>query len=509
MAGAAVLEMRSIAKTFGANQALKGVDLTVAAGEVRAMVGENGSGKSTLIKILAGYHDADPGGQITIGGVPITAADDGYAAGLRVVHQDLGLVENMTVLDNLFMTGVFPTHLGTISGRESRRLAQAALARINSDVSVRAEVSELTPAQRTAVAITRALGVASTAPAIRLLVLDEPTATLPSEEVRRLATIVSGVSATGAGVLYVTHRLEEVFEVADSVTVLRDGREVLTAPVGELSRDRLIGHMVGDVSEPTYAGHPPASDGADAALTVEDLRTSEIHGVSLTVGAGEIVGVAGITGSGRETIGAAIFGAIERDGGTVAIDGDLAPAQRPDRAVEMGAAFVPGDRRRHGGFMDLTARENLSITSVDDLWRFPLISRRRERALSEQTFRDLQVRPEGAYDALLSTFSGGNQQKIVLGRWLHREPKVLILEEPTQGVDVATKAFIHQKLMDAAQQGSAVLVISSDDEELAALCRRVAVLTEGRIATWLQGSDLEAATISRATIDVRTTGAPA
>jgi ribose transport system ATP-binding protein len=501
--------MHAIAKTFGANQALKGVDLTIAAGEVRALVGENGSGKSTLIKILAGYHEADPGASIEIGGRPVTSAEEAHAAGLRVVHQDLGLIESMSVLDNLFLASSFPTRLGTIPRREARRLARQALARVNSHVALDAEIAELTPAQRTAVAIARALGVSDDAEPIRVLVLDEPTANLPSEEVRHLATIVKGVSATGAGVLYVTHRLEEVFEVGDSATVLRDGREVVTAPTAALDRSMLIQHMVGDVREPTYSGPTASLDRAGAALAVEHLSSHDLHGISLAVRPGEIVGVAGITGSGRETLGGAIFGAAARDGGSVLVGDIELPPQRPDRALQLGVAFVPADRRRHGGFMELSARENLSINRLRSVWRFPVIRTAQERALSERSFQSLQVRPAGAYDQLLSTFSGGNQQKIVIGRWLSLEPRVLILEEPTQGVDVATKAFIHQQLMDAAARGSAVLVTSSDDEELAALCQRVAVLSGGRIAAWLEGGDLDPVAISTATMDLKTHGAQA
>jgi len=494
----AALSVSGLSKTFGVTRAVKDLSLEVRPGEIRALVGENGSGKSTVIKILAGYHTADPGARLFVAGREISGGDpeESHAVGLRVVHQDLGLLHSMSVVDNLFFGTPLPTRFGTVARRRAESIARAALARVGLNIDPRRKVGDLSPAERTGVAVARSLFGRDD---IVLLILDEPTATLHSGEAHELLDTVRAVAASGAGVLYVSHRLEEVFAVSHSVTVLRDGREVATRPTNQLDTNTLVDMLVGDASEIVLRDQPHSRPDtlASARLTVGDLTSPGVIDVSFTARAREIVGIAGLTGSGREAICAAVYGARHRVSGEVSIDGNRVPPERPDVCVELGTAFIPADRAREGGCMDLSARENLSLNTVEEHWRFPFLRRRADRDAAAQSFDDLQIRPPGAYEQPLRLFSGGNQQKIILGRWLRRKPRLFLLEEPTQGVDVATKAFIHMQLREAAAGGSAVVLASSDVEELNVLCDRVLVMRGGRLAAELTGSELSVPRISR------------
>jgi ribose transport system ATP-binding protein len=492
----AALSVSGLSKTFAVTRAVKDLDLEIRPGEIRALVGENGSGKSTVIKILAGYHTADPGARLFVAGREIGGGDpeESHAAGLRVVHQDLGLLHSLTVADNLFFGTRFPTRFGAVSKRRTGSLTREALARVGLDIDPWKKVADLMPAERTGVAVARSLYGGD----LSLLVLDEPTATLHSGEARDLLDIVRAVAVSGAGVLYVSHRLEEVFALAHTVTVLRDGAEVATRPTSELDTPTLVDLLVGGVAEIAQRkpNAQPPTVGA-ARLDVHELTTTGVIDVSLTARAGEIVGIAGLTGSGRESICSAIYGTQHRFGGQVSIDGSAVAPGRPDVCADLGTAFIPADRAREGGCMELSARENLGLNTVETSWRFPLLRRRMEREAAARSFEELHIRPQGAYEQPLRLFSGGNQQKIILGRWLRRQPRLFLLEEPTQGVDIATKAFIHAQLRAAAQSGSAVVVSSSDVEELNVLCDRVLVMRERRLASELSESRLSVSGITR------------
>jgi len=415
----AALRIEHISKTFGATKALDRVSLTVQRGEVHALLGENGSGKSTLIKILSGYHAPDPGGTILVAGRPFDASDAqvSYESGLRFVHQNLGLVDSCSVADNLSFNAGFPTRLMTVSDRRVRARATEALRRVSLDIDPLAKVEGLSPAERTGVAVARALQ-ADNSEDICLLVLDEPTATLPEDEVARLLETVRTVAATGTGVLYVTHRLEEVFTAATVATVLRDGREVITTPVAGLTRPVLLNYLVGDEFEPTRQEATALTvEHAEPVLTIRELWTNELAGVSMTIGPGEVVGIAGITGSGREQILGAVFGATGRVSGEVIIDGSPVPPKQPDLCIGLGTAFVPANRQRDGGFSELTARENVSVTDLSRFWRLPFLRSKPERAEIKDWFERLDVRPPGAYEQRLGAFSGGNQQKLIFAKW--------------------------------------------------------------------------------------------
>lgn len=505
------LAVRAVAKAFGATRALRGLDLVIQPAEVRALLGENGSGKSTLIKILSGYHAADDG-EIHVAGVLLPPGDPqaSSALGLRFVHQNLGLIDTLTVAENLYLTSGYPLRAGTILERKVREQVASDLGRVGLSLKPDQRVEGLTPAERTGVAVARSLR-GSKPGETAVLVLDEPTANLPGNEVQRLLAIVRSVAAEGTAVIYVTHRLEEVFEIAGTVTVLRDGKEAITAPVADLDQAGILHHMLGEPFEAVEHSIESSRSPVDSRpmLAVSDLSAARVEGITLAVHPGEIVGIAGITGSGREQLAGAIFGAIERTSGKIEVEGQQLKPLRPDQAIGLGVAFVPASRERSGGFMEQTALENLTLPRVRDFWRWPTLRLRQERADAAAWYERLHVRPPGLLESSLGSFSGGNQQKIVFAKWLQCRPRVFLLEEPTQGVDVATKAFLHTQLAEAAREGAAILVSSSDAEELVALCHRVLVLKEGRICAELAGTDLTTSSISYHSLGTAERGDPA
>ena len=495
-----VLEATGLTKSFAGVIALNSVDLTVEPGEVHALLGENGSGKSTFIKILSGYHDPDPPSEVLIDGEPMKlgSPDSAFTLGCRFVHQDLGLIDSSSIVDNLCLNTGFPSRFATIRGRAARKQARADLEKVGlGDLNPEMHVGGLTPAMKTGVAVARALR-GENGGGVKLLVLDEPTATLPDNEVRQLLGIVRRVAASGVGVLYVTHRLDEVFQVAQRVTVLRDGKKAATEPIEELDRRKLINLLLGTELEEIHAASESLhSEHGDAILQVDDLRTGPVAGVSFGIRAGDVVGIAGITGSGRETILGALFGATPREGGTVTINGRTLTPMRPDVSMRAGMAYLPPDRKILGGIMDFSARENLTLTDLKPFWHGLLLHRKPEKNEVHAWFERLGVRPVDAVEQRLMAFSGGNQQKVLFGKWLRRKPAIFLLDEPTQGVDIGAKAELHRQLLEAAEQGSGIVVSSSDADELAALCHRVIVLRDGKIVSQLSGDQLSVANIAR------------
>ena len=484
-----MVELGGLSKTFPGTRALIDVDLDVEPGEIHALVGQNGSGKSTLIKLLAGFHVPDPGAWARVRGEPYELGDAKAAhdGGLRFVHQDLGLVPSLDAVDNIALG--FGYHTGRLTRIRWRRQLSAtrqAIESIGYHIDVRRPTGRLQPIERTAIAIARALqGLDGH---VSLLVLDEPTATMPQPETERLFQIVRRVRNRGIGVLYVSHHLDEVFAIADRVTVLRDGRKVATLPVAGLSKRTLVELMTGGVVDDAT---PTATrSDAEPVLQVTGLGGREVEAVDLTVHRGEVVGVAGITGSGREEVCPLIFGG-QRRRGEVRIGDTVLDAMRPDRAVALGVGFVPADRHRDGLVLLLNVRENLTLT---DLRRFrgPFGLRQRgERREADRSIKRFGVKTSTA-EASTASLSGGNQQKIVIGRWLRVQPRVLLLDEPTQGVDVAAKAEVHRLIDRAAGDGTAVLVCSSDEDELERLCDRVVVLRHGRVGAEFCRPDIQA-----------------
>jgi ribose transport system ATP-binding protein len=500
----AVLEVESVSKTFTRTKALASVSMTIEPGEVHALLGQNGSGKSTLIKILSGYHAPDPGGGIRIEGqdLPLQAPVQSYRLGCRFVQQDLGLVPTLSVLDNMSLGSGFPTKLGTIQGKATYKQAKADLERLSLDIDPKALVATLSASERTGVAIARSLREDPEYPAC-LLVLDEPTATLPVDEVDHLLDRVSAMAATGVGVLYVTHHLGEIFRVAHKVSVFRDGVVVGAGPVKDFDHAGIVHLLAGEelFAEESESRREKAGRAANRAhenvFEVKDLRAGSLAGVSFSVESGEIVGIAGLAGSGRDSVLGASFGALPRTSGEVALKGEPLPAGRPDFAISHGVAYLAPDRKVGGGVMTMSARENLTLPDLKPFWKGLRLRRRSETKRTTEWFERLSVRPATAVNEPLSIFSGGNQQKILFGKWLSQHPSVFLLDEPTQGVDVGAKADLHRELVTAAQDGAAIVVSSSDLEELADLCDRVLVIVDGRISAVLQGAQLTEGNITR------------
>lgn len=473
-----VVELGAVSKTFPGTQALLDVDLDIRAGEIHALVGQNGSGKSTLIKILAGYHRPDPGAWARVRGADYVFGDPiaAKAAGLRFVHQDLGLVPTLDTVDNIALGfGYHTGRLSRIRWRQQVAAAANAIQAIGYDIDIRAPVQRLEPIERTAIAVARALQ--ELGGGTRLLVLDEPTATMPKPETDRLFGIVDRVRRMGIGVLYVSHHLDEVFAIADRVTVLRDGRKVETRPVAGLSKRDLVELMTGGVVDES----PPDAARVEEKpiLRVSGLGGRELQGMDVTVHAGEVVGIAGITGSGREEVCSLLFGGCTRTG-EVRIGDEVLSPFRPDESLTLGVGMVPANRHRDGLILAMNVRENITLTDVGRFRGWLALRHRMEREETDEAIARLGVKTRSR-ESSIESLSGGNQQKVVIGKWLRLKPRVLLLDEPTQGVDIAAKAEVHQLIDQAAREGAAVLVCSTDEPELERLCDRVLVLRAGRV----------------------------
>lgn len=484
-----VLDVVDLSKTYPGQVALDHAAVQVLPGEIHALVGQNGSGKSTLIKLLGGYVQADHGGRVLFGGQPVDlwSLDRATRRQIRIVHQDLGLVPTLSTVENLGLGRGYHTGLGgRIRWRSEVRRAQELLLAFGLAPDVRQPVATLSAAERAAVAIMRALQEwDSSRPG--LLVLDEPTASLNRGEVDALFREVRRVADEGAGVLFVSHMLDEVLELADRVTVLRDGKVVASGePVTELDERRLVELIVGRAVDDLYpdiehhVGRP--------VLEAEMVFGITLRGVNLKIHRGEVLGVAGLVGSGREEIAGALYGATPRFAGKVLVDKHKVFAT-PRDSIRAGVAFVPADRKSHGLDPQERLYQHIPLPRLGPLQGRVRLLHGEMRAESSAWAERLDVQPR-LVDRRMEKFSGGNQQKAVLARWLRTEPKVLLLDEPTQGVDVGAKAAIYEQIRDCAESGMAVLVASSDAEELVHLCDRVLVFRSGNVAVELRGNTL-------------------
>ncbi len=497
------LRIEGLSKTFPGQAALIDVDLDVAAGEVHALVGQNGSGKSTLIKVLAGYHQPDFGALGFANGVPLALGDARAAAqaGIRFVHQDLGLVGMLSTVENIAVTAGYRTGFGgRINWRQETKRAKHAMDALGmGDIDVKAPVDTLPPSQKTAVAIARA--VDGWDHGANLLVLDEPTATLPGTDVRRLFQVIHRLKERGVSILYVSHHLDEVFELADRVTILRDARKVGTFPVKELDHDSLIERIIGHRIK-----HATASTRGDKnapMLSVKGLAGGNVHGIDIEVQQGEIVGIAGITGSGREHVLELISGQMPRDEGDVWVNGQWVENYSPISAMAAGIAFVPADRALRGTVGIMTVRENLTLADLRPHFVGLRLRHKREIKETKSWIDQLSIKAPGA-EALIGALSGGNQQKVMFGKALRLAPKLLLLSEPTQGIDIGAKDQIHTLIDESAGEGVATLVASTDTDELVRLCHRVVVLIEGRIVAELTGDDITAESIEHTQLQTTT-----
>jgi ribose transport system ATP-binding protein len=511
----AAVELRGVTKRFGEQRALDGVDLTIAAGTVHGLLGENGCGKSTLIKVLAGFYQSDEG-TLTVRGtaVPLPLTPAGSAAGgFQFVHQDLGLIPSLSVAENLLLGRLARGGAGPLlSDRGLRRATRTALARYSLPLDPAMPVSELRPVERALLAIVRAVEAMQTGEGdgTGLLVLDEPTVFLPRADVEQVFALVRRLAAAGHAVLLVSHDLDEVLEVTDDVTVLRDGRLIGTAATASLSREQLVEMIVGrSVDFGARADTIPTD--ARVALAVRDLAGGTLHGLDLDLLAGEIVGLTGLAGAGFDEVPYLISGARTAQGGTLALAGGPtvdAESMSPRTARAAGIGLLPADRRNTAGVATLDVVDNVTMLTLGRYRTWRGLDRGAMRRDTATLMDAFDVRPrDPKHD--FGTLSGGNQQKALLAKWLTMSPKVLLIDEPTQGVDIGARRQIFDDLRHAASEGAAVLVTSTDHEQLAALCDRVVVLQRGRARQELRGGDLTKSTISEACMAADVDGAAA
>lgn len=494
-----VLELHGLSKTFGATRALADVDFDVRVGEVHGLVGRNGSGKSTLIKVLSGYHVPDPGGRLIIGGDPVSLPVTGRAAadhGLVFVHQDLGLVGAYSVLENIRLNSWESSGFQRIHWKAERASVQEELARFGLLVDADSPVDSLTQVDRAIVAIVRAMhhlgvtGAGDTDSSGKVLVLDEPTAYLPTDSVDRLFDAVRTVAATGAGVVFVSHRTDEVLSITDRITILRDGRLVDTVVTDETDEDSLVALILGRTLDSFYPD-PVQTTPGERVLTVEGLTGGLIQDLDLEVDRGEIIGITGLMGAGHDEIPYYIFGARDAASGHINVNGyDLPIAKStPTDAIAAGVALLPADRLNLSGSASASVEDNVALPVFKDYFFRGRLQLSAVRDRVGDLLTTFDVRP--AMPSLeFSSLSGGNQQKALLAKWLQMEPSLLLLHEPTQGVDVGSKADIFSRITEAAEAGTAVLIASAEHEDLANLCTRVLVFDNGHVVGELSGSDL-------------------
>jgi rhamnose transport system ATP-binding protein len=490
----AALELRHAAKSFGAVRALIDGSVTLHGGEVHALLGENGAGKSTLVKILAGVYQPD-NGTLTVSGRPVTLHGPAAAraAGIAVIYQEPTLFPDLTVAENMFI-GRQPLRQGRrIDRRAMQDEAAAIFTRLGVPLDPARLARGLSIADQQVVEIGKALSLEA-----KVIVMDEPTAALSAAEVDRLFEVIRTLKSQNAAVLFISHRLEEVFAICQAVTVMRDGTHVLTSDLAELTANDLVRAMVGR----ELAERPPQAAGAtlgEPMLAVERLtREGVFTDISLTVRSGEIVALAGLVGSGRSEVARAVFGIDRYDAGNITVKGQKLKKASPTTAMAAGIGFVPEDRRQQGLVMDMSVQQNVALASLHNLERGGLIRASAERAMAADWAARLKIK-YGRLTDPVSMLSGGNQQKVVLAKWLGRKPKVLIVDEPTRGIDVGTKAEVHHLLTDLARGGVAVLMISSELPEVLGVADRILVMREGRItAEFTHASASEEAIMSAA-----------
>lgn len=479
-----LLEARSLVKSFPGVRALKGVSLTVGQGEVVAVIGENGAGKSTLMKILAGVQRAD-GGQLLVDGIEcsLRSVHDALSKGISLIHQELNLAGNLDVAANVFL-GRELRRFGLIDRAALRRQCRPYLEAVGLDVAPDVQVGDLSIGQQQLVEIAKALSTQA-----RVLIMDEPTSSLSSREAERLFRVIQDLRSRKVSVVYISHRLGEVKLLADRVVVLRDGENAGELARTEIHHGAMVKLMVGrDLSQ--FYPHRPHTPG-DAALEVSRLRTARHpqHEISFQVRAGEIVGLAGLVGAGRTEVLLSLFGVIPAVGGRVRIAGREIQPQSPREAIEAGMALVPEDRKKQGVVLPMSVRENLSLASVRGDQKAGFLNRRREGELSREMVSSLRIKTPGDRQ-IVQYLSGGNQQKVVLGKWLATKPRVLLLDEPTRGIDVGAKQEIYQLMEELARQGVAILFVSSEMEEVLGMSDRVLVMHEGGLAGELARHEL-------------------
>lgn len=491
---APVLDMLGVSKTFGSTQAMVDVSLALYPGTIHALVGENGAGKSTLIKTMTGIHRPSSG-TIRVGGKPVSfgGTRDAQRAGVAAIYQEPMVFPDLTVAENIFISHQSRPQLIDWAGMNAE--AAAIIDRLGVSLDPTRPAAELTLAEQQTVEIARALSLD-----VRVLIMDEPSASLSDHEVQRLFGIARSLRDQGVAVLYISHRLDEIFALSDTVTVMRDGRHISTRPTSETTQEAMIAEMVGRDMAGRFARMPSLATGKTRLLVSGLGRTGAFRDIGFQVEAGEVVCLSGLVGARRTDVGLALFGVAPADRGTVEIDGKAVTITGPRQAQALGIAYVSEDRRKMGLALEESIAANITLPKLDAYAnRWGLIDRARELADAMDYRRKLQIKA-ASLTAKAGTLSGGNQQKVMLAKWLNTQPKILIVDEPTRGIDVGAKAEVHQILRDLAAKGVAVIVISSDLPEVLSLADRVLVMREGRLVGEFAGEAATEETVMRVAV---------
>lgn len=486
------LVMESISKQYAGVKALDGVDFSIVPGEIHCLAGTNGSGKSTLIKIISGVERHDTGGTISIDGFSMHdySAIDSIGHGIEVIYQDLSLFPNLTVAENIAMSAMVSSNRKFLALSEYTRIATDAMNLIGINLPLDATVGRLSVSEQQLVAICRAL-----TGELRLLIMDEPTTALTRKEVDRLLSVVKDLRGRGISTLFVSHKLQELMQVADRVTVLRDGRKIGCFPAAELDSRKIEFMMTGTNFE--YSQRAPAAPASEPLLEVCSLsKKHNFKDISFALYPGEIVGITGLLGSGRTELALSLFGMNYPDSGYANVLGDRLDLRSTRKCIQNGIAYVPEDRLTQGLVMPQSVGKNAMVTVIERLLtRFGLIDHRRESALIDELVKRLKIKVPSV-DSAVATLSGGNQQKVVLAKWIATKPKLLILDGPTVGIDIAAKGAIHEFIKELAAEGLGVLLISDEVSEVANLCHRVLVMSRGRISAEFRMEDSSEADIA-------------
>ncbi|MEP6985232.1 MAG: sugar ABC transporter ATP-binding protein [Chloroflexota bacterium] len=477
-----ILQMQNITKRFPGVVALDDVSFDVYAGEVHCLMGENGAGKSTLMKIMNGIY-TEYEGQVLLEGQPIHlhSTKDAQQSGLGMIHQELNLVPELRVYENIFLGRELQTRLGTLDSRKMQRESSALLQRLSVNIDPRRPLRQLRIGERQLVEIAKALSLNA-----RILVMDEPTSALTESETKRLFSVIMGLKATGVAIIYISHRMDEIFSIADRITILRDGKTVASLPAAEVTRPQLIKYMVGRSINEAFERQPTGQQ--DTVLQVQHLNLNRpgirtLHDISFDLRRGEVLGLAGLMGAGRTETLETIFGVhpLKQRSGDVILNGKPLIIHEPADAIRQGIGYVTEDRKGKSLIGGLPVRVNLTLAALRLFTRaFRIVNRGSERKAVDEQIKNLNIRTPNM-ETLVANLSGGNQQKVVIGKFLLTKPDILLLDEPTRGIDVGAKSQIYQLVDQLAQQGTAFVMASSEMPELLAVCDRILVLCEGRL----------------------------
>lgn len=475
-----VVQMQGISKAFSGNQVLENVDFEILPGEVHALMGENGAGKSTLMKILTGIYERDAGSVFIKGSeVHFKNPKEAEQAGIAVIHQELNIIPHLTVTENMFLGKELTVgKLGIIKHKEMKRKTKEYLNRLGIDIDPEIEAGRLSVGQQQMIEIARAVAANT-----EVLIMDEPTAALTDREIEALFKVITSLKKQGVGIVYISHRMEEIFEICDRISVLRDGQFIGVKAISETNFDEIVSMMVGrEIGERYPERH---TEIGPERVRIENF-TSHGHfkNINFSVKQGEILGVAGLMGAGRTEIMEAIFGYRAKQSGKVFVDGEEVKIKSPFDAIKNGIGFITEDRKSEGLVLGLTVRENFSLTNFNKISKNSIISAKQENSFVDEMIEKLHVKTSGR-EQTVKSLSGGNQQKVVIGKWLGIEPKILILDEPTRGVDVGAKKEIYQLMNELTSAGVAIIMVSSELPEILGMSDRILVIHEGKVAATL------------------------